>query len=204
LGTNQVATPSDGRIKGAAAGPSAKVIDMPNGQHPASRRNPHPPRDDQTVADSPDTGRSPQAAAATMAGSRPPRPTYRRRIHDTLEVIRANPTGRVALKVFVAVLGALVVAVGIVLIPLPGPGWALVILGLAIWGVEFVWAKHLLRFTRRQVHKWTRWIGKQSLPVRFVLGAVGLLFVGGVVWLSVKVGFRIDLIAVCWKFLVTH
>jgi uncharacterized protein (TIGR02611 family) len=63
--------------------------------------------------------------------------------------IRANPTGRLALKIGIGVLGGLVVALGIVLIPFPGPGWAIVILGLAIWAVEFAWAKNLLEFTKR-------------------------------------------------------
>src|SRR3954468_6215804 len=83
-----------------------------------------------------------------------------------LERIRANPTGRMALKVGVGVLGTLVVALGVVLLPLPGPGWAVIILGLAIWAVEFTWARNLLQFTRRQVRSWTRWTTRQSLPVR--------------------------------------
>ncbi len=122
------------------------------------------------------------------------------RIHRTLDTIRANPTGRVALKVTVALLGAIVVAVGIALIPLPGPGWAIVILGLAIWAIEFVWARHLLHFTRQQVTSWTRWVGRQPLALRFLLGAVGLLFVSAVVWLSLKWSMDVDLITVCRDF----
>ena len=118
-----------------------------------------------------------------------------------LDRIRANPTGRVALKIGVGVLGGLVVAVGIVLIPFPGPGWAIVILGLAILAIEFVWAKHLLHFTKRHVQSWTHWIGRQSLPLRFVIGAVGLIFVSAVVWLSVWVSMDINLVTVCTRFL---
>jgi uncharacterized protein (TIGR02611 family) len=125
-------------------------------------------------------------------------------IHRTLDTIRANPTGRVALKVTVGTLGAVVVAIGIALIPLPGPGWAIVILGLAIWAIEFVWARHLLQFTRRQVSTWTHWVGRQSLGLRFVIGAVGLVFVSAVVWLSVKLSLNIDLITVCRDLLGKH
>jgi uncharacterized protein (TIGR02611 family) len=124
------------------------------------------------------------------------------RIHRSLDAIRANPTGRVALKVTVGVLGAVVVAVGIALIPLPGPGWAIVILGLAIWAIEFVWARHLLHFTRKQVSSWTHWVGRRPLALRFVIGAVGLLFIGAVVWLSVKVSFQIDLFTESRNFLI--
>jgi uncharacterized protein (TIGR02611 family) len=111
-----------------------------------------------------------------------------------LDRIRSTPTGRLALKIGIGVLGTLVIALGIVLIPFPGPGWAIVILGLAIWSVEFTWAKRLLEFTKRNVKAWTSWIGRQSLPVRAVLGILGMIFVAAIVWLSVKLSFGVDLI----------
>ena len=123
------------------------------------------------------------------------------RIHRTLDTIRANPTGRVALKVTVGIVGALVVAVGIALIPLPGPGWAIVILGLAIWAIEFVWARHLLHFTRARVASWSHWVGRRSLALRLLIGAVGLVFISAVVWLSVKVSLDVDLFVLCRDFL---
>ena len=118
-----------------------------------------------------------------------------------LDRIRANPTGRVALRVGIGVFGGLVVAIGIVLIPFPGPGWAIVILGLAIWALEFAWAKHLLEFTKRHVQSWTHWVGRQSLPMRAVIGVVGMIFVSAIVWTSVKLSFGIDLIAVARDWL---
>ncbi|MGC4897374.1 TIGR02611 family protein [Micromonospora sp. DT31] len=129
---------------------------------------------------------------------------WRGRLHTTLDLIRANPTGRVALKIFIGVLGALVVTVGVALIPLPGPGWLLVIAGLGVWAVEFHWARRLLAFTRRHVNAWTRWITRQSLPVRFVLGAIGLVFVSVVVWLSLKYSLGIDVVARALHYLATH
>ena len=111
-----------------------------------------------------------------------------------LDKIRANPTGRLVLKIGIGVLGALVIALGIILIPFPGPGWAIVILGLAILSLEFAWAKRLLDFTKRHVKAWTSWIGRQSLPVRAVLGILGMVFVAAIVWASVRLSFGIDLI----------
>jgi uncharacterized protein (TIGR02611 family) len=128
----------------------------------------------------------------------------RGRVHATLEAIRANPTGRIALKVFIGVFGGLVVALGIALIPLPGPGWAIVILGLAIWAVEFVWAKHLLSFTRRHVRNWTHWITAQTLAIRCLVGGLGLLFIAGVVWASLKFSVGIDLVVICRDFLAAR
>ncbi|AVT32795.1 TIGR02611 family protein [Plantactinospora sp. BC1] len=130
--------------------------------------------------------------------------TRRQRVRRTLEMIRANPTGRIALKVFVAVAGAIVVTLGLALIPLPGPGWLIVIGGLGIWAVEFHWAKRLLGFTRRHVQSWARWVREQSLLVRIVLGSVGLVFVALVVWLSVRASLGIDLIARFMHYIATH
>jgi uncharacterized protein (TIGR02611 family) len=92
-----------------------------------------------------------------------------------LDRIRANQTGR--------------------------PGWAIVILGLAIWAIEFVWAKHLLEFTKRHVLSWTHWVGRQSLPMRALIGVLGMIFVGAIVWASVKMSFGVDLVSVVWNWL---
>ncbi|MGW4461976.1 TIGR02611 family protein [Micromonospora sp. NPDC004704] len=129
---------------------------------------------------------------------------FRQRVQTTLEIIRANPTGRIALKVIVAVVGAIVVLVGLALIPLPGPGWLLVIAGLGVWAVEYHWARRLLTFTRRNVQAWTRWATRQSWPVRLLLGAFGLVFVSVVVWLSLKLSLGIDLVAGALHYLATH
>jgi uncharacterized protein (TIGR02611 family) len=112
-----------------------------------------------------------------------------------LDRIRANPTGHLALKIGIALLGGLVIALGIILIPFPGPGWAIVIFGLAIWSIEFTWTKRVLKYTKQQVQSWTRWIGRRSLPARALLGAIGAAFVGAIVWASVRLSFGVDLIA---------
>ncbi|MGK5739250.1 TIGR02611 family protein [Micromonospora sp. URMC 103] len=142
------------------------------------------------------------AGGLALAERRPPR--WRRRVSSTLDLIRANPTGRITLKIFIAIAGALVVTVGIALIPLPGPGWLLVIAGLGIWAVEFHWARRLLAFTRRNVQSWTQWVRRQSLLVRVVLGSIGLIFVAVVLWLSLKYSLGIDVVARIMRYLATH
>lgn len=112
-----------------------------------------------------------------------------------LDRIRVNRTGRLALRIGIGILGALVVALGIVLIPFPGPGWAIVILGLAIWALEFAWAKALLTVTKRYVRAWTRWMAAQPWPVRGLIGVAGLLLVMAIVWGSVKLSFGVDLVS---------
>ena len=150
-------------------------------------------------------GRTP--AAETAAGTLVAEPeTVRRprRLRTALDVIRSNPTGRIALKIFVAIAGAVVVAAGVALIPLPGPGWLIVFAGLGIWAIEFHWARQLLAFTRRHVHRWARWVARRSLPLRLLLGAVGLVFVCVVVWLALKYSLGIDVVARLLGYLATH
>lgn len=128
----------------------------------------------------------------------------RGRLRTTLDLIRSNPTGRAALRIFIGVTGAIVVIIGLILVPLPGPGWLIVIGGLAIWAVEFHWARRLLAFTRKHVTSWTRWVTRQSLLVRGAIALACFVFVSAVVWLSVKLGLGIDLVATVLKYIATN
>ena len=58
--------------------------------------------------------------------------------------LRDRPTAEFGYRIAVAVIGLAVLAVGIVAIPYPGPGWAVVFVGLAILATEFDWARRLL------------------------------------------------------------
>lgn len=59
--------------------------------------------------------------------------------------------GRNAKRVAVTIAGAVVVIVGLILVPLPGPGWLIVFGGLAILATEYVWAQRLLNYSKRKV-----------------------------------------------------
>lgn len=131
-------------------------------------------------------------------------PTKTGRLKLTVDLIRAHPTGRVALKAGIGILGGLVVAVGIVLIPLPGPGWLIVLGGLAIWAIEFVWARHLLRFTREKLRGWTAWVTRQALPVRLAIGAAGLVFVAAVAVATLEWSFGVNIVEEAWRYITTH
>lgn len=54
-------------------------------------------------------------------------------------------------QVGVFLVGLAVVAGGVVMLPLPGPGWLVIFAGMAIWATEFVWAQLVLRWTKRKV-----------------------------------------------------
>ncbi|WP_078511992.1 TIGR02611 family protein [Streptomyces sp. e14] len=67
------------------------------------------------------------------------------------EFVRSRRALHLSWQVGVFVVGLAVVAAGVVMLPLPGPGWVVIFGGMAIWATEFVWAQLVLRWTKRKV-----------------------------------------------------
>jgi len=84
-------------------------------------------------------------------------------------------------RIVVGIVGGLIVAFGLVTIPLPGPGWLTVIAGLFVLATEFTWAERLLEYTKKQVKRWTDWVTAQPVWVRVVIALLTAAFVYGVV-----------------------
>jgi uncharacterized protein (TIGR02611 family) len=82
----------------------------------------------------------------------------------------------------VGIVGAAVTVGGLLLVPLPGPGWLIVFVGLAILASEFSWAQHLLDYARDRLQLWTRWLRAQALWVRALVALATCGFVAGVVY----------------------
>lgn len=82
-------------------------------------------------------------------------------IRQWLRGLRASVAGKprlnLAYRVLVAVLGGTIVIVGIILIPLPGPGWLTVFLGLAVLSTEYHWARRVSNFAKRQLARFWAW-----------------------------------------------
>ena len=125
----------------------------------------------------------------------------RERLDGFRHRVRSTRTGRLTLQLVVGIFGGFVVALGIVLIPFPGPGWLIVLAGLAILAVEFVWAQRLLLFTKGQLESWWHWLGRQSMLVRMTGGLFGLAFVGLIFWLSWSLTFGDMSFSDIWDFL---
>lgn len=89
-------------------------------------------------------------------GERTDRP-IRRMLRGIRRWIDRHPRLRLAYRIGVGVLGGVVAVGGLLLVPLPGPGWLVVFLGLAILGTEFAWAKRLAAFTKRQLARFWEW-----------------------------------------------
>ena len=125
------------------------------------------------------------------------RPDRKRRWARWRDALRDRPAVDFAYRVVVGIVGLAVLGVGILAIPYPGPGWAIVFIGLAILATEFTWARLALKFTRErydQVMAWFkrqgRWV--QALGVAFtaavVLGTLWLL--GALAWAAGLVGLE--------------
>lgn len=104
----------------------------------------------------------------------PGRPGWTRRARDRHRAfrdrVRRRPALNQAYRVTIGVLGTLLTLGGIVLLPFPGPGWAVIFLGLGLLATEFVWAQRLLQWTRARVVAWTRWAQRQPGWLKVVMG----------------------------------
>lgn len=104
-------------------------------------------------------------------------------------------------RVTIAVVGSIVVLVGIIAIPYPGPGWLIVFAGLAILATEFESAQRVLDKLRYEYDKWTDWLKAQTLPVKLVvLLATGLVVVA-TVWLLNGFGLITGWLHIDWPWL---
>jgi uncharacterized protein (TIGR02611 family) len=112
-----------------------------------------------------------------------------------LERRRRTPAGRLAVRLIIALLGLLIIAVGIVLLPLPGPGWLIIFGGLALWSLEFTWAARLRHFAMREVSKWTAWVGRQRWWVRVLVGVALFIVVAAIVAGSLAISLGGDFIS---------
>lgn len=103
-----------------------------------------------------------------------------------LEPIRANPQTYQAYRFAVGTVGGLIVVLGLLMVPFPGPGWLVVFIGVSILATEFHWAKRLHTWGWVKVQAWTNWIMAQPLWVRAAVATATFLFVSAVVWCTLK------------------
>jgi hypothetical protein len=61
-----------------------------------------------------------------------------------------------------------------------------------------------LRFTRDRLLQWTAWVGRQSWPVRILIGLAGLIFVAAVAAMTLRFSFGVNVLADAWQYITTH
>ncbi|MFI7385743.1 TIGR02611 family protein [Streptomyces sp. NPDC049813] len=135
-------------------------------------------------ATGPVAGVDDDASGAKPLGSRAP------------EFIQERRVLHLSWQVGVFVVGLAVVGAGIVMLPLPGPGWLVIFGGMAIWATEFVWAQLVLRWTKRKVTEATqRALDPKVRRRNIILTTVGLVIIAVLVAVYVwKFGFEMP-----WK-----
>jgi uncharacterized protein (TIGR02611 family) len=111
--------------------------------------------------------------------------------------LRERPVADFVYRVVVAVVGTVVLAVGIVAIPYPGPGWAIVFLGLAILATEFRAAQVALHWVKLRYEAVMAWFARQHIAVKALSAAfTGLVVVaslwglGALYWAGGLIGFE--------------
>lgn len=77
--------------------------------------------------------------------------------------IREKPWLNVVYRVLITIIGAAVIIIGLILVPLPGPGWLIVFVGLTILGSEFHWARRFTSWLRMQLARfWVWWKARRA------------------------------------------
>ncbi|RDD84620.1 TIGR02611 family protein [Streptomyces parvulus] len=87
---------------------------------------------------------------------------------------RRHPVMYTGWRCGVFLAGLAVVVAGVIMLPLPGPGWLVIFAGMALWGTEFAWAQRVLHWTRRRVAEATR----RALEPRVRRRNIVLLLIG--------------------------
>ncbi len=86
-------------------------------------------------------------------------------------------------RIGTAIVGGLVVLIGLVLIPYPGPGWLIVFAGLAILATEFEFAATWLSWLKLKYKTWQSWVKRQPKALQIlILGVTGIVILA-TVWL---------------------
>lgn len=72
-------------------------------------------------------------------------------------MIARRPWLNMLYKIIITTLGVVIVIVGLILVPLPGPGWLIVFIGLTVLGSEYHWARRLTGWLRMQLARFWAW-----------------------------------------------
>ncbi len=111
------------------------------------------------------------------------RPNIRRRWARWRDRLRERRRAEFVYRIVVGVIGLVVLGVGILAIPYPGPGWAIVFVGLGILATEFDWARRLLAYARERYDKVMDWFKGQGLWVQALGALFTMAIVVGTLWL---------------------
>jgi len=101
----------------------------------------------------------------------------------------------------VGVVGLAVLIVGVLAIPYPGPGWAIVFIGLAILATEFDWARRALKYVRVRYDRVMEWFKAQGLWVQALGFLLTAAVVVGTLWLLGALAWSAGVVGIDWPWL---
>lgn len=126
---------------------------------------------------------------------------WRHRYHTFRARVRDRRGLDLVYRSCIGVLGGLVLATGIVMVPYPGPGWLVVFTALAILRTEFTWARRLLHYAHIQYDRWDTWMRARSPLLRLGVLAVSGLIVLATLWLLNVFGIAAYWLRLDWPWL---
>ena len=129
------------------------------------------------------------------------RPSIRRRWARWRDRLRERRKAEFVYRIVVGVVGLVVLAVGILAIPYPGPGWAIVFIGLGILATEFDWARRLLAYAKERYDKAMDWFHDQHIAIQVLGGIFTALIVVATLWLLGALDWTAEFIGIDWPWL---
>ena len=115
--------------------------------------------------------------------------------------VAERPTLNIAYRIGVAVFGTTVLSVGILAIPYPGPGWAIVFAGLGILATEFAPARRALRWLQGKYRQGMAWYSARGPAMRVLAAVVTFAVVVATLWILGTFGMLGGWIGVEWQWL---
>lgn len=86
-------------------------------------------------------------------------------------------------RIIIGFVGWMILLVGIVLIPYPGPGWVVVFIGLSILAKEFQWARDVHEYAHTKYVAWQGWLRAQPRYIKAIFWVLTAITVIITIWL---------------------
>ena len=115
--------------------------------------------------------------------------------------LRDRPKIDFVYRIGVGIVGLAVFIVGIVAIPYPGPGWAILFIGLGILATEFDWARRLLAYAKERYDKVMEWFHERHWSIQVLGGIFTALVVAATLWLLGAADWTAELFGFDWPWL---
>lgn len=96
-------------------------------------------------------------------------------------------------RAIVGIVGGLLLLVGIIAVPYPGPGWLIVFAALALLSTEFEWAQNVLHYARHKYDEWQAWVRRQTFAMQVLLFTVTCAVTIVTLWLLNVYGYTADI-----------